>query len=146
MDFRINFVQYLPDISAHSGDVKLYLPSIIFRNITICLRCQNGGQPTSNVNIITPQAHLIKKIYNKIFVNYSTSRKAAKTYTSTSFEQPADFSNILHLSVSGAKYPGVPHRSKRKNIYIRKSSKVSGKCIHVHRDTFRIIILAWRIA
>lgn len=37
----------LPDISAHSGDVNVYFPSIIFRSITICLRCQKGGQPTS---------------------------------------------------------------------------------------------------
>lgn len=51
-------ILYSPDISAHSGDVKLYFPSMIFLSITICLRCQNGGQPTSSVNIITPQAHL----------------------------------------------------------------------------------------
>lgn len=42
----------LPEISAHSGDVKLYLPSIIFRSMTICFRCQNGGHPTSNVNTV----------------------------------------------------------------------------------------------
>lgn len=50
-----------PEISAHSGDVKLYFPSMILRSITICLRCQKGGQPTSNVNIITPHAHLNDK-------------------------------------------------------------------------------------
>lgn len=45
-------------ISAHSGDVNEYFPSIIFLSMTICFRCQNGGQPTNKVNIITPQAHL----------------------------------------------------------------------------------------
>jgi hypothetical protein len=34
-------------MSAHSGVVKEYFPSMILRSITICLRCQNGGQPTS---------------------------------------------------------------------------------------------------
>lgn len=47
-----------PDMSAHSGEVKLYFPSIILRNMTICLRCQNGGQPTSSVNIMTPHAQM----------------------------------------------------------------------------------------
>lgn len=55
---RIENVHYIPEISAHSGDVKLYFPSMMLRSITICLRCQNGGQPTNNVNMITPQAHL----------------------------------------------------------------------------------------
>lgn len=53
-----NTLLYQPEMSAHSGDVKLYLPSIMFRNMIICLRCQNGGQPTSNVNIMTPHAQL----------------------------------------------------------------------------------------
>lgn len=52
-------VIFLPVISAHSGDVKEYFPSIIFLSITICFRCQNGGLPTNSVNIITPQAHLL---------------------------------------------------------------------------------------
>lgn len=33
--------------------------------MTICFRCQNGGQPTNSVNIITPHAHL-----HLSFVNY----------------------------------------------------------------------------
>lgn len=56
----------LPDISAHSGEVKLYLPSIMFLNITICRRCQNGGQPTNKVYIITPQAHLNQVKYREL--------------------------------------------------------------------------------
>lgn len=36
---------FLPEISCHSGESNEYFPSIIFLNITICLRCQNGGQP-----------------------------------------------------------------------------------------------------
>lgn len=52
-------------MSAHSGEVNEYFPSIIFLSITICLRCQKGGHPTSNVNMITPQAHLKKK-FNEI--------------------------------------------------------------------------------
>lgn len=69
MSFYV-FVFFLPEISAHSGDVKLYLPSMIFLSITICFRCQNGGQPTNNVNIITPHAHLILKKPNKTFHKY----------------------------------------------------------------------------
>lgn len=53
----------VPDMSAHSGDVKLYLPSMMLRSITICLRCQNGGQPTSSVNMMTPQAQLQNNNY-----------------------------------------------------------------------------------
>lgn len=45
-------------MSAHSGDVNEYFPSIIFLSIIICFLCQKGGQPTNKVNIITPQAHL----------------------------------------------------------------------------------------
>lgn len=63
-------IENSPEISAHSGEVKLYLPSIMFLNITICFRCQNGGQPTNNVNIITPQAHLQKKRHNFNFNFY----------------------------------------------------------------------------
>lgn len=36
---------FLPEISCHSGELNEYFPSIIFLNIIICLRCQNGGQP-----------------------------------------------------------------------------------------------------
>lgn len=32
---------------------------------------------------------------------------------STSFEYPGALSNMLHFKVSGAKYPGVPHKSKK---------------------------------
>jgi hypothetical protein len=56
--FQNLFKSFLPEISDHSGDIKLYLPSMMFRNIIICLRCQKGGQPTRSVNIMTPQAHL----------------------------------------------------------------------------------------
>jgi len=52
------FRKVLPVMSSHSGDVNEYFPSIIFLSMTICFRCQNGGQPTNSVNIITPQAHL----------------------------------------------------------------------------------------
>lgn len=34
-------------MSAHSGEVNEYFPSIMFLSITICLRCQNGGHPTN---------------------------------------------------------------------------------------------------
>lgn len=100
----------LPEISAHSGDVKLYLPSMMLRSITICLRCQKGGHPTNSVNIITPQAHLDNTpkcdLNVMMYSNYALS-----TNISTSREYPGAFSHMLHLSVSGAKYPGVPHRS-----------------------------------
>lgn len=57
-------MQTLPDMSVHSGDEKENFPSIIFLNITICFLCQNGGQPTNKVYIITPQAHLkLTRIY-----------------------------------------------------------------------------------
>lgn len=36
-----------PVMSSHSGDWKEYLPSMMLRIITICLRCQKGGHPTS---------------------------------------------------------------------------------------------------
>lgn len=32
-------------ISSHSGLENVYFPSIIIRNIIICFRCQNGGDP-----------------------------------------------------------------------------------------------------
>ena len=39
--------QHKPVMSSHSGVLKEYFPSMILRIITICLRCQKGGQPTS---------------------------------------------------------------------------------------------------
>jgi len=36
---------FLPEISCHSGELNENFPSIMFLNIIICLRCQNGGQP-----------------------------------------------------------------------------------------------------
>ena len=36
-----------PEMSCHSGVLREYLPSIMLRIITICLRCQKGGHPTS---------------------------------------------------------------------------------------------------
>lgn len=75
---------------------------MMLRNITICLRCQNGGQPTNSVNIITPQAHLNKKTTkNQYFYNYFILQQC--TNISTSREYPGAFSHMLHLSVSGAK-------------------------------------------
>lgn len=55
-------------MSAHSGDVNEYFPSIIFLSIIICFLCQKGGQPTNKVNIITPQAHL-KNININFYLN-----------------------------------------------------------------------------
>jgi hypothetical protein len=84
-------------MSAHSGDENEYFPSMMFRNMTICFLCQNGGHPTNlkrqvsslacrlpcdthNVYMITPQAHM-----------------------STSNEYPGASSIMLQRSVSGAR-------------------------------------------
>lgn len=56
--FLVIMLKNSPDMSLHSGDIKLYFPSMILRNIIICLRCQKGGQPTRRVNMMTPQAQL----------------------------------------------------------------------------------------
>ncbi len=40
------------DISSHSGLTNSYLPSMMFLRRINCLRCQNGGNPTSLNNII----------------------------------------------------------------------------------------------
>uniref|UniRef100_A0A6B0TXL6 Uncharacterized protein n=1 Tax=Ixodes ricinus TaxID=34613 RepID=A0A6B0TXL6_IXORI len=45
-------------MSSHSGLQNSYFPSMMLRSMTICLRCQKGGKPTSNVYMMTPQAQM----------------------------------------------------------------------------------------
>lgn len=46
--------------SSHSGDVNWQFPARIMRSISICFRCQNGGDPASSVYMITPALQLWK--------------------------------------------------------------------------------------
>lgn len=88
LNFVNAFLHHLPLISAHSGEVKLYLPSIIFRNMTICLRCQNGGQPTSNVNIMTPHAQLKMESYHKYAISNSKNSTFHNNYVTLTYQLP----------------------------------------------------------
>jgi hypothetical protein len=89
----------------------------------ICLRCQKGGQPTSSVYIITPHAHLCQKKKNIIKIvehkairggrNCSREQKNGiqGAHMSTGRPYPWASSYMDTLRTSGARYPGVPHKS-----------------------------------
>ena len=60
-----NFSWVLPVMSSHSGDVNMKRPSMMFLSITICFRCQKGGQPTSLDSTVSHLSSLRKMHKNQ---------------------------------------------------------------------------------
>lgn len=66
------------------------------------------------------------------------------TYISTSFEQPSASSNMLLLSTSGARYPGVPHKSAMKKKYTydltaKRHKPIAELALQVHMATMSVL-------
>lgn len=63
-----NFSWVLPVMSSHSGDVNMKRPSMMFLSITICFRCQKGGQPTSLDSTVSHLSSLRKMHKNQRWI------------------------------------------------------------------------------